>query len=169
MAFCRDAVSNASMLLPWSTSDEADRLAARWESKTAFPPEVGALLDSNPKTAGATLLLGIPGHRVPLTGGERASDTDLWVLGRTPRGLVSMTIERDARPVERAPAMEPPLRDRDARWAAVSALLEIERPCDSPLPARFFHRTAAALLEARRFFAVGAAVIVHAFDAPHES
>ena len=49
------------------------------------------------------------------------------------------------------------------RWAALCGLLEIEPACDGSIRYQLLHRTASALLEARRFCARGAAVIVHSF------
>lgn len=55
------------------------------------------------------------------------------------------------------------------RWAALCGLLEIDQQCDASIRDQLFHRTASALLEARRFFARGAAVIVHSFSRSRES
>ncbi len=51
----------------------------------------------------------------------------------------------------------------------MAGLLEINQQCDASIRYQLFHRTASALLEARRFFARGAAVIVHSFSRSLES
>lgn len=149
----------------WKPGESAHSLAARWHGLTGFPPEVSGLLDTLDATRGATLVLAIPEHQVPLAGGARASQTDLWLLGRTSRGLLSVVIDAVVNqgfdPVVRDPKEETGPAEL---WAALCRFLEIEQPSDAPVRSRFLHRTATALLEARRFFARGAAVIIHSFS-----
>jgi Domain of unknown function (DUF6946) len=153
------------MLVPARSTTSRDE----WNT---FPAEIAGLLATNDMTIGAVPLLAIPGHEVLLAGGVRASRMDLWVLARTPRGLISIAIEQPGddspRPertrdvdVEKAASRE----RRDALWS----LLEIDRDVDPAIPRRLIHRTASALLEARRFFAHGAAVIVHSAGMAHDS
>ena len=156
----------------WKEGYSAHALATRWQAAPGFPPEVAALLATNDLTSGAALLLAIPEHQVPLTGGARASQTDLWALARTTRGLLSIAVEgkvsesfgpsigdweKDARP------------GKPARWAALCALLEVTRDCGRDIRYQLFHRTASALIEAKRFHATAAAVVVHSFSATRES
>src|SRR4026209_2197422 len=68
----------------WREGYSAHALATRWQGTGGFPPEIASLLHSQPMFADIEMLLGIPEHKVPLPGGARASQTDLWVLGRTP-------------------------------------------------------------------------------------
>ena len=149
------------MLIPAKTVDD-------W---TGFPAGIASLLATNDLTRGAAPLLAIPGHQVPLAGGARASRLDLWVLARTPRGLLSVAIEQNAgqpagSTVGESQAETPTGRERrEALWS----LLEIDRDGDPTVPDRLIHRTAGALLEARRFFAIGAAVIVHSAGAAQDS
>jgi hypothetical protein len=132
-----------------------------------FPPEIAALFDSLEPTRGATLLLAFPEHHVPLARGAQASQTDLWLLARTMHGLVSVVIEGRVNG-----SFGPTIGDRPAdataaplqRWAALCDLLEIDPGCDPSVRHRLLHRTTIALLEARRFFARTAAVIVHSFS-----
>jgi hypothetical protein len=150
----------------WQPGSSAHELAARWSQRTTFPPEIAALFDSLERTRSATLLLALPEHHVPLAGGARASQTDLWILARTTGGLLSVVVEGTVHP-SFGPAIgdwQPEAAAGRERWAALCALLEIEQPCDVSIRAQLFHRTATALLEARRFFAHGAAVIVHSFS-----
>ena len=151
----------------WKLGYSARELAERWESSGGFPPEVASLLSQHERTRGATILLGIPEHRVPLAGGARASQTDLWVLARTQTGLLSIAVEGKVNESfgptvgEWQPAGSP---GRSQRWAAICSLLEVDQHCDQATRYQLFHRTASALIEARRFFARSAAVIVHSFS-----
>jgi hypothetical protein len=94
------------------------------------------------------------------------------VLARTPRGLLSIAVD--------AHASEPfgptvgewlatTASGKTERWSAICRLLEVTTACEPSIRYRLIHRTASALLEARRFFAIGAAVIVHSFGATRES
>jgi hypothetical protein len=156
----------------WKEGYSAHALANRWQDAAGFPPEIAALLSSQPATAGATLLLGIPEHKVALAGGAKASQTDLWVLARINRGLLSIAVEGKV-----SESFGPTVAEWQAdaspgkqeRWSSLCRLLEINQQCDTAIRYQLFHRTASALLEARRFFAVAAAVIVHSFSQKNES
>lgn len=151
----------------WKPGTSAHALATSWHGLMRFPREISTLFSASNATRGATLLLAIPEHQVPLAGAARASQTDLWLLARTPRGLLSVVVEG-----KMDESFGPSVSDWQAcetpgertRWAALCGLLEIESPCDGSIRPQLFHRTASALLEARRFFARGAAVIVHSFS-----
>jgi hypothetical protein len=150
----------------WQPGSSAHELAARWSQRTTFPREIAVLFDSLERTRSATLLLALPEHQVPLAGGARASSTDLWILARTTRGLLSVVVEGTVNG-SFGPAIgdwQPETAGGRERWAALCALLETEQHCDESIRAQLLHRTATALLEARRFFARGAAVIVHSFS-----
>jgi hypothetical protein len=73
----------------------AKALARCWEAADGSPPSVQALFDSArlEELHGLEMLLGIPEHRVPLPGGRRASQTDLFVLARANEGLAAIAVE----------------------------------------------------------------------------
>jgi hypothetical protein len=147
------------------TGDSTDALAARWHGRTVFPREISELLTGDEITRDATLLLAIPEHQVPLASGARASHLNLWLLARARGGLLSVVIEAIG-----TEGFDPAVRDQKDEtgtpelWGALCRFLEIEQSSDAPVRSRLLHRTATALLEARRFFARGAAVIVHSFS-----
>ena len=156
----------------WKEGYSAHALATRWQGMSEFPSEVARLFATNDTTAGAALLLAIPEHKVPLAGGARASQTDLWALARTPCGLLSVAVEGKV-----AESFGPTVGEwqsastagKRARWAALCKLLEIDHECDLAIRYQLFHRTASALVEAKRFFAAGAAVVIHSFSATQDS
>ena len=156
----------------WKEGYSAHALATRWTSGAGFPAEIASLLGTNEATTGAMPLLAIPEHQVPLAGGARASQTDLWVLARNGRGLISIAIEGQADESVGSTAGEWRTGASDGkqdRWSALCALLEVDRTCETAARYQLFHRTASALIEARRFYATGAAVIVHSFSKSQES
>jgi hypothetical protein len=156
----------------WKPGYSAYELATRWEAADGFPPEVTALLDQQEGTRAATPLLGIPEHKVPLAGGARASQTDLWVLARTAMGLLSIAVEGKV-----SESFGPTVGSwgpdtmpgRSRRWEAICRLLEVDTACEPTIRYQLFHRTASALLEAQRFHAAAAALVVHSFSPTHES
>jgi hypothetical protein len=118
------------------------------------------------------MLLAIPEHKVPLAGGARSSQTDLWVLARTPEGLLSIAVEGKVNE-SFGPTVGEWQTDsstgKQQRWIALCGLLEIDQQCDATIRYQLFHRTASALIEAKRFFARGAVVVVHSFGESAES
>jgi hypothetical protein len=118
------------------------------------------------------LSLGVPEHKVPLPGGTRPSQTDLWVLGHTEAGLVSIAVEAKVREsfgptIEEWMEKETPGRQK--RWGQICELLEISPECNRALRYQLMHRTASALIEAKRFFARAAVLLVHSFGASRDS
>lgn len=63
----------------WKAGYSAHALASTWDQRGGFPTEISDLMDQTPVTRGATMLLAIPELKIPLAGGARASQTDLWV------------------------------------------------------------------------------------------
>ena len=156
----------------WKEGYSAHALATRWHAARGFPQEISSLLATHDLTRDAALLLAIPEHQVPLKGGARASQTDLWALASTSRGLMSIAVEGKA-----GESFGPSIGEweqssssgKRERWDALCSLLEVTRDCDRDIRYQLFHRTASALLEARRFHAVDAAVIVHSFSPTQQS
>ena len=159
------------LLVPATNSESSSAsLTTRWRDADGFPAEVARLLRSHDATASASMLLAIPGHQVRLAGGARAARTDLWVLARTPRGLLSIVVDDGSGHADEVTGREQPSAESHARTTvALRSLLEIDRDYELALGHQLFHRTACALLEARRFFATGAAVIVHSLGATRQS
>jgi hypothetical protein len=144
-------------------------LASRWHEVNGLPREIANLLADTSALRDPRLLLAVPEHQVPLAGGTRASPVDLWLLARTSAGLMSVVVEGNSTESFGPTLDDVPYEGMRERWAALCRLLEIDRPCDTSIRYRLFHGTASALLEARRFFARSAALIVHCFSEPRDS
>ncbi len=153
----------------WRIGYSARTLAHSWHTARGFPAEIARALDAAPTAALHNLepLLGIPEHQVPLPGGSKPSQSDLWVLARGSAGLVSIAIEGK---------VEEPFGPTLAEWlvnassgkrkrlAALTGLLEIPEALPVTLRYQLLHRSAAALLEAQRFTAAQALMLVHSFS-----
>ena len=151
--------------LQWSTGYSARTLANSWEAADGLPAEVANVLE--PVVGPAELLLALPEHKTALPGGRRESQSDVFALLRTRNGLVAMTVEGK---------VEEPFGPTVAEWfvnasagkterlRAVLDLLGHTEEIDGAIRYQLLHRTAAAVLEARRFSASAAAMIVHSFS-----
>src|SRR5262245_38027968 len=115
--------------------DSTQALAERWLAAPAFPQEITRLLSTADATRGSARLVAIPGPQLPLAGPARASRLDLWLLARTRRGLLSVVI--DALGEEPFGATgDTPMNDGTDVWAALCRFLEIDQPCDRPIPSQ---------------------------------
>lgn len=138
--------------------------AQSWEAANpALPPEIARMF-----SPGADLLIAIPEHKVPLPGGRRESQCDVFALVRDGSQTVSLAIE--AKVAE-------PFGDTVGSWLANASPGKTERlsamcdwlglryPPPDNLRYQLLHRTAAAIVEARRFGLNNAAMIVQSFSA----
>jgi hypothetical protein len=96
----------------------------------------------------------------------RASQTDVWLLARTGTGLVSIAVEGKVREPF-GETVEEWMKDggenKKARLAGICELLGIAT-CPPGTRYQLLHRTASAIIEARRFHATHAVMIVHSFS-----
>jgi len=162
----------------WRTGYSAKALAHCWMASDGFPASVRQVLDGSDVEVfhALEMLLGIPELRVPLKGGSRASQTDLFVLARARDGaLVSIAVEGKVNePFDRLVSewLEAPQKDgtpgpgpgRKTRLAQLCDVLGLDEEVAGNLRYQLLHRTAAALLEAQRFNARYALMLVHSFS-----
>jgi Domain of unknown function (DUF6946) len=161
----------------WRSGYSAKALAHCWQSADDFPGSVRAVFESSDFAHfhRLTMLLGIPEHRVPLPGGRRASQTDLFVLAKATNGdLVTITVEgKVAEPF--GPLVSEWLV-ADARGPSAGKLERLAFLCDrlalgeddcKSVRHQLLHRTASALIEAERFNARHALMLVHSFSETH--
>ncbi len=156
----------------WRDGHSAKMLAESWERAQGFPSEVRDLLASSPDPglAEATPLIGIPEYQVPLPGGSRPSQNDLFVLAAAGASLAAIMIEGK---------VEEPLGPTVAEWLTDASPGKQERlkflqeklglgePPSGNIRYQLLHRTASAVIEAQRFRARFAVMIVHSFSSHH--
>ena len=151
----------------WRVGYSAMSLATCWHSATGFPPEIKSAPDVSAELAGAELLLAIPEHQVHLPGGSRPSQSDLWALARTPKDLLSIAVEgKVSEPF--GPTVGEWLVDASPGKLERLAYLQTQLGLEGTVPAdiryQLLHRTASAVIEARRFHAARAVMLVHSFS-----
>lgn len=153
----------------WRTGYSAKCFAHCWEAAGGFPPEVSkALADSGQaELLALEPLVILPEHKVPLPGGKTESQNDAWVLARNESGLVSIAVEGKVE----EPFGEPlsdwfaiPTPGKRERLQYLANLLGIEDEFPPEIRYQLIHRTASAIIEARRFHAGAAVMVVHSFS-----
>src|ERR1700741_3554086 len=80
----------------WRLGYSARTLAHCWEkAPDGFPPEVAKVLKqtTDPLLANLVPVLAVPEFKVPLPGGNRASQNDVFVLARSSAGPVCIMVE----------------------------------------------------------------------------
>lgn len=154
--------------LHWKQGRSAMTTAASWESAAdAFPPEVGLVLDSSsdPDLTDLKLLAAFPEWKVPLEGGDTASQADVLALASNHRGLsviaVEAKVDEDFGPLLKDKRAEASPSQKD-RLSYLHSLLGVAALDDS-IRYQLLHRTASALLPAREFHAHVAVMLVHSF------
>jgi hypothetical protein len=154
--------------LHWATGYSARTLANSWETARGLPPEVAKLLA--PAFGPLDLLLAIPEHQVPLPGGRAASQCDVFALLRSQETLITCAIEGKVDEPFGPTVGEWQSEDSPGKWTRLTYLCELlgfEQPVEPSVRYQLLHRTASAVIEARRFNAGAAAMVVHSFSPTH--
>jgi hypothetical protein len=156
----------------WRVGFSARTLASCWEEADGLPPEVAALFAQSgaPAFQSVELLLALPERQVAMPpAGGHPSQNDLFALAKALDGhLVAMTIEGKV-----SEPFGPTLgrwnahasRGKTTRLQFIRELLGLPEELPASIRYQLLHRTASAVLEAQRFGARYAAVLVHSFSA----
>lgn len=157
----------------WRTGYSAKSLAYCWMEADGFPAEVRNALEasSEPSLHGLELLFGAPEHEVPLPGGRKPSQNDIWVLARGANGLVSVAVEgKVAEPFDKTVAEWAATASpgRETRLAYLCETLAVDPGRVATIRYQLLHRTASAIIEARRFCCSHAVMLVHSFSQTHQ-
>ena len=150
----------------WKPGYSAHCLAHCWEGANGLPGAVRDAFRTADRFRDLEPLLAIPEVQVDLPGGARSSQTDLWLLARVPDGLVSVAVEGKV-----AESFGPYLEEwqvaasagKAERLAFLLDVLHLKDP-GARLRYQLLHRTASAILLARRFHARHAVTMVHSFS-----
>lgn len=157
----------------WKAGYSAKALACCWEEAKGFSPEIQALLASVPEygLADTELLMAFPEHKVPLPGGARESQTDLFALGKACDQLVSIAVEgKVSEPF--GPTVGEWIANgsvgKHKRLAYLKEMLGLEGNLDPEVRYQLLHRIVSAVIEAERFNASKAVMMVHSFSQSSE-
>jgi len=157
----------ADPIKQWKAGYSAKELAYSWETAEGFPEEVQALLNTQPAFDSLKILFAVPEYQVPLPGGSRPSQNDLFVLAGNDEELVVIMVEGKA-----SESFGPTLGDwrnndsegKKKRLAYLQKKLQLEGELFPDLRYQLFHRTASSLIVAEQFHATSAIMLVHSFS-----
>lgn len=150
--------------LHWATGYSARTLAYAWEASSGVPVEVAGLLEA--ALGKIEPLLIIPERKTALPGGRRESQSDVFLLARHASGTVACTIEGKVDepfgPTVAQQMMEVS-SGKTERMDYLCQRLGLHE-CPGEVHYQLLHRSVSALIEADRFAANRAAMIVHSFS-----
>jgi Domain of unknown function (DUF6946) len=153
----------------WQLGYSARTLAHCWEDADGFPPEVSEVLarTTEPLLSNLLPVLAVPEFKVPLPGGNRASQNDVFVLARSAAGPVCIMIEGkvnesfgptlDEWLVEASPG-------KKKRIDFLLRTLCIVAAPKGSIRYQLLHRAASAIITGEQYRAVAAIVLVHSFS-----
>jgi len=157
----------------WRKGYSASALAYCWQEADGFPDRVTRTFEKSDIDLfqNIEMLLAIPEYKVSLPGGSRSSQNDLFVLAKGGGQLISITVE--------GKVLEPfgdtvfkwlenssPGRKKRLKFLCSELGLEVDRL--SNIRYQLLHRTVSAILEAKRFNASHALMLVHSFSSKDE-
>ncbi len=150
----------------WATGYSARTLAHCWQSADGLPPEIKSMFTDH--GSDAELLLAVPEHKVPLRGASYGeSQSDVFTLVRVGDSTFAVTVEGKVNEPF-GPTVGDWLVDASKgkleRLQYVCGLLDLPQPVPNQIYYQLLHRTASAVIEARRFKTDAAAMIVHSFS-----
>jgi hypothetical protein len=154
----------------WRTGYSARTLAHCWEAADGFPPEVSSALvkSTDPLLAGLDPVLAVPEFKVPLPGGERASQSDIFVLARSRSGPVSIMVEGKVNEAF-GPTIEEWRADaspgKKTRLSFLLRSVGLPKQIDGAIRYQLLHRAASAVIEGECYRANAAIMLVHSFSA----
>lgn len=153
----------------WKTGYSARTLAHCWEAADGFPPEVALPFSqvSDPLLTGLQPLLAVPEFKVPLPGGVRASQNDIFVLAKSLAGPVSIMVEGKV-----DESFGPTLADwrreaspgKQERLNFLLGALGLGTVPAGPVRYQLLHRAASAILTGEQYRAAAAVLLVHSFS-----
>lgn len=157
--------------IQWKSGYSARALAHCWQAADGIPDDVHTVLMQAPTLQGLEAAFCIPEHQTPLPGGSQPSQSDVWVLATTTNGLVSIAVEGKV-----SESFGPTIGDwktdtspgKDKRLRFLCSELALPFPPRNHFRYQLFHRTASAVIEAKRFHATDAVMVIHTFSPTDE-
>lgn len=158
----------------WRTGYSAKALAYCWQEANDFPKSVRNVF----KKSGLDifkdieLLLAFPEYKVTLPGGPRSSQNDIFVLAKGNNQLVAIAVEGKVsedfgQTVAKWKLKRVEKTNKDKRLNFLLQQLCLEKVPES-VRYQLIHRTASAMIEAKRFNAGNALMLIHSFSQSYE-
>lgn len=154
--------------LHWKTGRSAKTLAYCWEESKDFPHSVQQVFRKSKFSIfqDIEILLAFPEYKVPLIGGTTASTNDIFILAKGNGQLISITVEGKVSEPFDKPVSEWKAdtgRGKLPRLHYLCKLLGLDETQVDHIYYQLIHRTASAIIEANKFKANNALMLVHSF------
>ena len=156
----------------WKTGYSARTLAHCWEASDDFPSEVAEPFArcNEPLLKSITPVLAVPEFKVPLPGGVRASQNDIFVLARASSGPVSIMVEGKVNE-SFGPTLEEwrneASQGKEERLSFLLRTLGLATAPSGSVRYQLFHRAASAILTGEQYRAVASVLLIHSFSQEH--
>lgn len=152
----------------WKTGYSAKSLAYCWQEANDFPKSIRRVFKGSgiKLFQNADILLAFPEYKVPLPGGRRASQNDIFILARGNGQLIAITIEGKVDESFGDTIADWKQRDEGGKRERLRFLcseLQLDEAKIDHIRYQLLHRTASAIIEAKRFNAENALMLVHSF------
>jgi len=157
----------------WRRGYSARALAYCWQEADGFPEYVKSVFRNSEIDLfqNVELLLAFPEWKVPLPGGSRPSQNDIFILARGNNQLLSIMVEGKAsEPFDKTIAEWKSVKDKGKkiRLKYLGDKLQLDESQIDHIRYQLLHRTASAIIEAERFNAQNALMLVHSFSQSDE-
>lgn len=158
----------------WKTGFSAKSLAYCWQKTNDFPRSIKKIFkDSNSELfQNAKILLAFPEYEVPLKPFEsHPSQNDIFILAKGNDQLISIAVEGKVDEPFGEIITDWKLRDRGGTKVRLNFLCEVLQLDENKINHiryQLLHRTASAVIEAKRFNAANALMLVHSFSQTNE-
>ncbi len=153
----------------WRSGHSAMALAYCWQKADGFPKSVKQVFKKSEIDLFQKLdiFLAIPEYQVPLPGGARPSQNDLFVLAKGDSNLIVIMVEGKV-----SESFGPLVskwykkfsKGKQKRLKFLCEILELEAQHVRDIRYQLLHRTASAIIEAKSFNAKFAIMLVHSFS-----
>jgi len=157
----------------WETGYSAKALAYCWEEAKGFPNSVKRVFQRSEYGVFKNIefLVGFVEYKVPLPPWGHPSQSDIFVLAKSKNDLVAIVVEgKVSEPF--GETVEDWLKDESkgkrTRLEFLSNLLKLNQDNLEGIRYQLIHRTASAVIEAKRFNATAALLLVHSFSPNYE-
>ena len=157
----------------WRRGYSARALAYCWQEADGFPESVRTVFKKSgiQLFQNIDLLLAFPEWKVPLPGGSRPSQNDIFILARGNDQLISIMVEgKVSEPFDKTVA-EWRLGSSEGKEKRLKFLcdkLQLGKEQISHIRYQLLHRTVSAIIEAKRFTAQNALMLIHSFGQSDE-
>ena len=155
----------------WKMGYSARSLAHCWQNAGGLPSDVISVLNQIPSLLNIETILAFPEHKVPLPGGSRPSQNDVWVLGKSSEKLISIAVEgKVSEPFGESVKdwFKNKSRGKTVRLQYLCNELGIAFPPPNEIRYQLLHRTVSAIIEAKKFNTKEAVMVVHTFSESNE-